>query len=119
MEEKRILDSDNYERCRAPFETAEEANAALEAFWSEFYELRNKHRISDVLVTFQMQVRQESGQVSTLFGSLMAGSQLNQEPLAAWALGKAQADRQEMIGRMIEQTSNQAGGVSKLKRAKK
>lgn len=118
-EQKTFIDADNYQRCCAPFETGDEANAALEAFWSDFYDLRNKHRIADVLITFRVQVRQQDGQVAELFGSMMAGSELYQEALAAWSLGKASADRQAMIGRMVAQTVNASGGISKLRRGKK
>jgi hypothetical protein len=117
--QKTFIDPDNYARCSAPFETAEEANAALDAFWDEFYELRNKHRIADVLVTFRLQVRQKDGGAAEMFGSLMAGNQMYAEPLAAWSLGKASADRQEMIGRFVAQSVNVAGGLNNLQRKSK
>jgi hypothetical protein len=102
-EQKKFIDNDNYLRCSTPFETPEEASAALEAFWNEFYELRNKHRVSDVLLTFRIQVRHNENGVHEHMGSLFAGSEMFTEALAAWALGKAQAERQERIAGLLSQ----------------
>ena len=50
-----IIDPDNYRNLCEPFETDDAAYEALEKFWEEFYEIRNKHKIADVYVIMYKQ----------------------------------------------------------------
>jgi len=96
MSEERIIDKDNYERCSVPFESAEEANAAMLEFWQQMYAMRNKYRVTEMLITFCVPVKVE-GKVVEMFGSLAAGSELFTETLAAWALAKAESAREKRL----------------------
>lgn len=119
MSEPGLFDADNYHKLNQPFESADDANAALEAFWEEFYALRNKYKIPDVLVVFRLMCRTKDGDVAELFGSLNAGSEMYAESLAAWGYGRESAQRQERMARIISQVRNDSGGINKLHRKRK
>ena len=50
LKSKWVNDPDKYERLSQPFETQEEAEKAMKAFLKGVSKLREKHKISDVLV---------------------------------------------------------------------
>ncbi len=56
-----INDADNYRKLSEPFPTAKAAKEAIEAFWKEFYELRNKYRLRDVHCIIFVGVKFEDG----------------------------------------------------------
>lgn len=47
-----IRDPDNYAAMSVPFGSSQAAQDAIEAFWAECYELRNKHRIADLVLIY-------------------------------------------------------------------
>lgn len=93
-----MIDPDNYHALNQAVEMAE-AEKRLEAFWDDFYELRNKHKIPDVYVIFRIPV------VGTgdIFTSHAAGCTLYNEPMTAWAFGREQSDRQHAIAALTKQ----------------
>lgn len=100
-----FLNPDNYYELSKPFETQESASEAIQAFWEEFYELRNKHRMADAYVIVRVLVK-EVGPVMT---TLHAGDSLMGEQMTAWAFGREGADRQAAISKIVER----AGAISR------
>ena len=62
-----IHDSDNYHKLSKPFDGPAAAEAAVSAFWDEFYALRNKHKIADAYVIVSIPIRYEDGKRVTLW----------------------------------------------------
>lgn len=95
--QRKLIDESNYWDLCKPFESTEALEDAVRGFWEEFYELRNKYRLTDVHVTVRASVK-DAGDVMT---TLHAGSEMYVEAMTAWALGRAQGDRQEIIAKMV------------------
>jgi hypothetical protein len=79
------------------FASSEEAEAALNAFWDDLYEIRVKHRIPDVHATCRIVVDGQGDLMTTMH----AGSEMLAEAMTAWAFGRAQGDRQERISSLL------------------
>lgn len=56
-EQKKLFDDETYAAMCVPFESAEEADQALAAFWAGVYELRCKCRLANVSVIVKDSVR--------------------------------------------------------------
>jgi hypothetical protein len=93
-----ILDTDNYYDLLRPYESQEAAQEAMEAFWNDFYELRNKHRIADAYVILQAPVKS----IGPVMLSMHAGNDLMAENMTAWAYGREQADRQARTAQIYD-----------------
>ncbi len=102
-----FIDPDNYYELSKPFESQEVVGNAIEAFWNELYELRNKHRLPDVYIVIRANVK-EMGPVMT---TLHAGDAMQAELMTAWAFGREQSDRQAMVANILERS----GAVSRKK----
>lgn len=111
---KTIKDSANYRKLSEPMATSQEADAALEAFWEELYELRNKHRITDVSIVFRVNYLADDGQEASVTSTAHYGDVNNHEAMMAFGLGQAAAERQERVGKMIEM----AGGIKRQRNKK-
>lgn len=96
----------NYRRLCEPFESMEVANNAAQAFWEEFYELRNKHHIADCLVICRFAVATDKGE-GIVHMRMHAGDEMHAENMAAFALGAAQVERQEATARFIRKSLKQ------------
>lgn len=101
-EQKTFTDQDNYHKLSEPFESPEAAENAFAAFWDEFYELRNKHKLPDVYVIAAIAIRYPDGETGSVMASLHAGDELRREPMVAWAYGRESALRQERLAKLIE-----------------
>lgn len=95
--QKSIMDTENYAELSKPFESVEAAEKALNDFWNEFYELRNKYKIPDVYSIVRFET--PNGQMMT---KLHAGNGLYAESMTAWAFGHEQATRQESIAKILD-----------------
>jgi hypothetical protein len=104
-EQSTFINPDNYYDLSKPFESQEAASEAIEAFWNDFYDLRNKHRITDAYLIIRLPVK-DIGPVMT---TLHAGDSLMSEQMTAWAMGREASDRQAAIAKIIDR----AGGVSR------
>ena len=105
---------DNYREISVPFENVEIANAAVQAFQTELYELRNKHRIQDLVFVAQVAVKYAEGEGSpTVVG--MFGDENKMESLTGFAYGRASAMRQERISRVVEDACSAIRNTSKRK----
>lgn len=113
MTQKTFISPDNYRELSKPFKSQEEADAAIHAFWDELYELRNKHRIPDLTVVLCANVKPEDEDEGTVMLESHMGDELKRETMLAWAFGRAQADRQGNIARLIGK-----GSIASLKRGK-
>lgn len=98
-----------YHKMCEPFASAEEANNAIDGFWDEVYALRVKHKIPDVHVVLYATYLTEDGEVSECAVDFHAGDVTKSEMMLAWAFGRAQADREEKIGKFLAAGTVQRG----------
>ncbi|HKY40667.1 MAG TPA: hypothetical protein VJN18_32250 [Polyangiaceae bacterium] len=96
-----------YAQMCKPFESIEEANAALQAFVDEIYELRAKHRIRDVTLLCEIAVDYE-GEEREFRITNHFGSELRKLPLLAYGYGEAKAEHNAMV-EAYESAGNRAG----------
>ena len=92
-----------YRELSRPFETIEDANEALTAFEKDLYELRVKHRIPDLLFVMRVSVLYEDGEEGAPVAVGMFGDENQMESLAGVAYGRANAERQERIAKVVKQ----------------
>jgi hypothetical protein len=95
-------DMNVYRKLQEPFATVAEANAAIEKFLEELYELRVKHRLKDVLIAVESSVIYEDGAEGSPIAYAFYGDQTNAEKVAAYVFGRISGDRQEAISRAVE-----------------
>ncbi len=74
-----------------------EVNASVQAFWEDVNAARDKHQIADVLVCYAVNTEMPDGQCGTtrLYGYI--GDSIKAEQMAGFALGQAQANRQQAL----------------------
>lgn len=99
-------DPGNYRKLCEPFASMADVNTALEAFWEEFYELRNKHRFADVLVVLRIPVMAD-GSEGVVHTKLYAGDEGYAENMSAFALGATSVERQEATARLMKKAIKQ------------
>ena len=80
-----INDPCNYRNLCEPI-SRNDANARLQAFCEELYELRNKHKIKDVYAVLQVNVVNGEDK-GTITSCMHCGSELERENMAAFAYG--------------------------------
>lgn len=102
-------DPGNYRKLSDP-RTIADTDAALSAFWDEFYELRNKHGLPDVYVVFRLPVIDDRGEEGVAMTRMTAGSEVYAESMIAWAFGMETAVRQERIAGLAKGGSMQQRG---------
>lgn len=90
-----------YHQRLAPFESMEAANAAVQAFFADLYELCRRHKIPDAHVVIKVLARLESGEVGDALLDMHVGSGAEAEAMVAWAMGRVQLQRQEAIAALI------------------
>ena len=100
----------NYAELSKPFASSEESDKALDGFWQEFYELRNKYRLRDVSVLIGFDIAYEDGQIGQVLSCLHAGCTLQILPMVAHAYGRYQREHEEMIAKLVS-----GGGVEPVK----
>jgi hypothetical protein len=91
-------DPNQYKKCSIPFATAEEANAAVQAFWDDVYELRCKHNLANVSFVIGDSIA-DSGE---FFVCNHIGNSVMYEGMAALMFGQASANRQAAVREMSE-----------------
>jgi len=95
-----INDPENYRKMCEPFASANEANAALEAFFADVRAARKKHRIANVLMVAELRVNYpETGEGSAMVHGFN-GDVLMAVPLAAFAYGKTQEEQRQLINNL-------------------
>lgn len=96
-------DPELYRQLSAPFDTAEEANTALVAFYADVRAARIKHRMPDALVIVAVNVRyqDDATQVGRAISHCHNGNQSEAEGLAAYAYGQLAAEHREEINKAI------------------
>jgi hypothetical protein len=103
-----------YREMNQPFAGPEAAEAAVNGFYRELYDLRVKHRLADVYVAIRVPVDYGDSE-----GVVHAGAHIGDpflaEAMTAWAFGYEQSQRQE---RTAEILSDSIKAVSKLKSRK-
>ena len=106
MSKSVINDTEAYSKAVQPFATSEEANTALQTFFQEVRELRNRLGIADVAIIVQDSVGE-----GLFHWNAHIGNPVNGEVMAAWHLGTVQAERQEMI----REAMRSGGAIQKAK----
>jgi hypothetical protein len=109
-EQKELFESNpaRYRALSAPFASTKEAGEAIDAFWSDVKAARIKHRIPDVLVALAVNGLNEDGKEGRMMVSCaMGGGPYEEEVLAAFALGRAQLQRQEETSRLLSKSLKQ------------
>jgi hypothetical protein len=89
-------DPKNYRDLSVPFANADEANAAIELFYADVAEARNRHRIRDALVVVSGATTYEEGE-GDFHTYAHFGDSRNGPVLAAYALGETQAEMRSRI----------------------
>ncbi len=85
-----------------PFESASEADAAINAFFDELGELRKRHGFPNVYVIVGGSIVADSGDEHEFVSTLHYGNGLQAEPLTAYAFGKEQARREQAIADAVK-----------------
>jgi hypothetical protein len=99
-----IADAGNYRKLMEPIPVAD-AEKHIENFFRELYDLRNKHGIADVYAVVKLFTANDDGAEGEVFSALHCGSELEREPMVAWALGYEQSQRQARIANMIHRSA--------------
>lgn len=100
-----------YRDLSKPFESIDAANQAIKAFQDELMALRIKHRIPDLTFCSMLNIadpKAEGGEYQVMIASHY-GAAMNFEPMAAFALGRAEADRLAVVGRARQQPKKRSG----------
>lgn len=95
-------DPENYRNLSAPFDGPDEANKAVQAFYTEIESARKRHRIADVAVAVALNVRYESGQEGMAMTHGAFGDSFKAESLLAYALGVEQAEHRQRIATLLK-----------------
>ena len=82
-------DPATYRRLSEPFPSQAEAEKELDSFYEGVRALREKHRIRDVSLVWQVSAVTDSGEIE-LAGMGHLGDQHREVGMLAWALGKAE-----------------------------
>lgn len=85
-------DPSNYAKMAVPFKDSEAANKAITAFYAELLEIREKHRMMDVLCVIRVAVGGGIGMTHSAIGAESC-----MESLAAYAYGATRANRERQI----------------------
>jgi hypothetical protein len=96
MPDKAINDPANYRKMCEPFADAETAQIALDDFYRELRELRNKHKIPDMLTVIKISAMRD-GKEATAILTGYNGDVLREPELAAYAYGESQANYEAYI----------------------
>ncbi|HXP52144.1 MAG TPA: hypothetical protein VN922_19465 [Bacteroidia bacterium] len=94
-------DVKNYHELSKPFESEEQANEKLNAFFDEIYELRKKYKVPDVLITIKADVMGEEGSASSFFSSHSYGAAANALSMAAYTYGVIDKTAKDAIGKLL------------------
>ena len=101
---------DNYRKLCEPFESLAAAEKAISGFWDEFYELRSKYKLADVLTIVRVPALAEDGEEGIVSIKMHAGDAMHEEGMAAMAYGQAVANRQERMGKLLAGHVKQRSG---------
>lgn len=83
-----------------PFESAEEMNAAFDAFQADLSAAREKHGIPNVYCVLCFSVVQDGEEVESMT-SVSYGDSLRRQPMTAWAYGRESADHDSLMRRIV------------------
>jgi hypothetical protein len=90
-----------YRQMSAPFDTIEQSNEAISAFFAELSELRKKHRISDVICLCEINVTRDDGEEIRGSAKLQMGDSSNYLPMIAREYGAARQEHEEGIASIV------------------
>lgn len=101
MSKKAKNDPDNYSKMCIPHESEDAANKAILAFYEKVEQARNQHKISDVLIVIEDNVRYTDGSVGRVMTHAHLGFTLKALPMAAYAFGQLEKDQKKDISRLL------------------
>lgn len=96
-----LYSPETYREMSKPHASLEEANKEITAFEEAVFELRKKHKIADVYIVISDSMINEEGKEGQFFLTFQMGDALKSEGMLAYALGRAQKERQERIGEIL------------------
>ena len=99
-------DAYNYVALAAPFATPTAGNQALTAFFKDLRDLRQKHKIPDVLAVASINVAYPDGRTGAAIAHKHNGDSLRSEAMAAWLYGTLSAERRELLNKLIAGQQN-------------
>jgi hypothetical protein len=100
MSEKNWNDPETYRLVSKPFDSIDEANAAMNAFADDVTQARKKHRIAELVGQCQVTAIVDGEETATGM-ALRLGNAIEHEALAARLLGDIQRWRQAFIGKLL------------------
>ena len=92
----------NYAAMSTPYESPEAANEAIQRFYDELTDLRNKHKVPDLLIVMRGSVVYPDGKSGIFLHHIHLGNELNSEAMAAYAYGQTQAERREIMNKLLD-----------------
>ena len=92
-----------------PFNGAEEANVAVQAFCDDVKAAREKHRIANVVVGLSVNVIYENGEEGIGGSSMNMGDLMQAQLIAATLLGQYQAECRQAVTTAISRASMSRG----------
>lgn len=98
---KTIKNPARYRKLSEPFPDFGKANEALNAFYTELEALREKHKMPDVYVITRVNAMDDDGEEGNAFSTAHFGDSLLAEGMVAYALGRLQKQRQDIIGNLL------------------
>lgn len=108
-----IQDHELYTELSIPFESAERANAAIDAFIHDLREIRAKHRIRDLSYSFAVPLVMQDNTVADILGSGHYGDERFARPLAEYALAFATDRHKQQIARAVKMSREDETDESK------
>lgn len=90
-----------YRRMSEPFASAEEATAAINAFFDDLAALREKHRIADVHVIAKTNAIETDGEEHVSISRYHLGDALHAESMCAYAYGAETQARKALITSLL------------------
>ena len=96
-----INDAALYRELSQPFQSRAAAQDENVAFFAAVRELRAKHHIRDTVIVVSGSYLTDGGDEAEFIVDANNGDEMKVESLLAYALGRAQAERQDYIGKML------------------
>ena len=95
-----------YRELSEPFKSTDDCNEALVGFTKELRDIRAKYHIRELLVVMKGSAITESGEEGGLMVMGHHGNAVEEEGMAAWAFGQAQARRQQRMSDLVAEAKS-------------
>lgn len=95
-----------YRELSEPFESPDEANAAVEAFFNDLGEIRKKHGFPDVICVISGSCVYPDGEEGNFIIESHHGDEANKVLLAGWLYANSQAEAREMLNKAVSRAQS-------------